>query len=429
MRQIPIKSDGDFLEAAEFNDVAEELENAIQGTGIVLTSTDLSQLGKSIANYVASSDYYTDNGTANAYVLNGIGAMQNPTVYVDGFRVRFKPANTNTGISTVNVTGIGNKEIKKVIVGTPTSLSGGEIKQNQVIELNYNASSDWFEIISATASTTSLLNFCKKISGILLSNNISNPNTQIDFSSGYFIDSIISNTFFNASTLTKRLDAVWAEGSGNGGRASGVTLSPSTWYHCFMLGKSDGTVDAGFDTDINCSNLLATATGYTSYKRNASILTDGSSNIISFVMSETGIGRFVQWSPLQGPITLSVVNFTTDYLYAVATPPGIEIMANIIALTQSGNYSKYYTVISSPNVTSSGTSGTILTAQGFLYSASYDAGPPITIDTGKDSIYPSTNLLCQTNSNKQLRFRHSHEGGVSPTGTMFLWTIGWYEEN
>jgi len=68
-----------------------------------------------------------------------------------------------------------------------------------------------------------------------------------------------------ASALTKDITDDWAEGAGNGGFPSGLTLTSGTWYKVFVI--SDGTtVDAGFDTSVVAANLLADATGYTYWR-------------------------------------------------------------------------------------------------------------------------------------------------------------------
>ena len=74
---------------------------------------------------------------------------------------------------------------------------------------------------------------------------------------------------------TKSISAVWAAGSGNGGFPSGLTGGApvnDTWYSFWIIGKPDGTVDFGFDSSANGfsndpTNLLASATGYTSFWR------------------------------------------------------------------------------------------------------------------------------------------------------------------
>lgn len=84
----------------------------------------------------------------------------------------------------------------------------------------------------------------------------------------------------SGSNIIKQIDANWANGTNQGGFPSGLTLSADTDYQFFVIrNPSDGDVDAGFDTDLAATNLLADATGFTQYRRLGKISTDGSSNI------------------------------------------------------------------------------------------------------------------------------------------------------
>jgi len=89
--------------------------------------------------------------------------------------------------------------------------------------------------------------------------------------------------FSDDTPPVKQIDANWVEGNNQGGFPSGLTLSASTIYDYYIIGKDDGTLDAGWDTEgSNAANLLADATDYTWYRRRLSIKTDGSSNIVAF---------------------------------------------------------------------------------------------------------------------------------------------------
>ena len=81
------------------------------------------------------------------------------------------------------------------------------------------------------------------------------------------------------SEITKQLDAAWAEGDNAGGLPSGVTLSGPEWLYFFLISKTDGTVDAGFDDNASATNLLADATDYVYYQHIGSVRTDASDNI------------------------------------------------------------------------------------------------------------------------------------------------------
>lgn len=145
MFNIPQKFDGvSVLPAAEWNSLADELKNVITSSGQALSGADVFQISKALANYVINGNYFTDSGVANAYVLGVVGAKMSPTAYFDGFTALFKVGNTNTGISTVNVTGLGIKTIKKAS-GT-SDLGSGDLVANMVVEIVYNLSGDYFEL-------------------------------------------------------------------------------------------------------------------------------------------------------------------------------------------------------------------------------------------------------------------------------------------
>ena len=84
-----------------------------------------------------------------------------------------------------------------------------------------------------------------------------------------------------ASAMTKRIDATWASGSGNGGLASGVSIATNTWYHVHAIVVS-GSVDIGFDTSITAANLVANNSA-SAFRRIGAVLTDGSANILNFI--------------------------------------------------------------------------------------------------------------------------------------------------
>ena len=78
------------------------------------------------------------------------------------------------------------------------------------------------------------------------------------------------------AAITKQIDATWAAGDDAGGLFSG-TVAADTTYHLFLIRKdSDGSIDAGWDTDINCANIPS---GYTAYRGLRTYETNASANI------------------------------------------------------------------------------------------------------------------------------------------------------
>jgi hypothetical protein len=107
------KITGHTLTAAEWNQLPSEIQNVIEAYGQVLSNADLNQLGKSIAGYSATGDWYTGSGAADVYIATKIAGFQAPPDYFTGMSVRFRPSADNTGAATVNVNTLGVKNIKR----------------------------------------------------------------------------------------------------------------------------------------------------------------------------------------------------------------------------------------------------------------------------------------------------------------------------
>lgn len=141
MQDLNDKVTGGTLPATEWNEVPTELQNIIEKTGQTLSGLDLDQLGKGIASYVASGDFYIDSGTANSYVLSGVGSKQVPPAYVNGMKIRFIPANSNTGASTVNVASLGVKNLRRV---DGTALQANDLQATVPVSFQYDTTSGTF---------------------------------------------------------------------------------------------------------------------------------------------------------------------------------------------------------------------------------------------------------------------------------------------
>lgn len=137
------KITGGTLSAAEWNQVPSEIQNVIEGLGLTLSGADLNQLGKAITGYVANGTFYTDSGAANTKVLTVIGSRQNPESYSNGFEAEFIINTTSTAACTVNISGLGVKNI----TGTATA---GALTAGEIARLRYNTTSGEFDIVNNT---------------------------------------------------------------------------------------------------------------------------------------------------------------------------------------------------------------------------------------------------------------------------------------
>lgn len=131
----------DFLNT-DCNEIASELQNLYEVFGITPSSSDLNQVGKGIANYVSNGNYYTDTGSANAYVLAEIGSKQLPTAYADGMLVCFIAGATNT--VTNPTLRIGTLPVKTMKQSNNGTIPAGILPTGHPNCWRYRASDDSF---------------------------------------------------------------------------------------------------------------------------------------------------------------------------------------------------------------------------------------------------------------------------------------------
>lgn len=173
-------------------------------------------------------------------------------------------------------------------------------------------------------------------------NNATTPQTHMDFLPGHVVFKGGSGEAFLGSTLTKNADAAWALGSNAGGRAAGVTLTPDTNYYCFILSSADGSlVDAGYDSDINAANLLATpavqSANLTKYQRRGAFRSNTAGDGIragEYIYFKDGHCSFEYNSyirdRIQSPIPTSPTNLP------LSVPPNFISRSNV-ALDENGS--------------------------------------------------------------------------------------------
>lgn len=180
-------------------------------------------------------------------------------------------------------------------------------------------------------------------SGCNISNNATDTEHDIDFSAGAVRDAGDSKNITLSSSLTKRIDASWSTGDNGGGLASAVSLSANTTYHCFVVDKTDGTFDAGFDTSLTATNLLSDSGG-SAYRYCGSVVTDSSSNILQFIRAGNHFTWVTSVQDNNGTVSTSRVNV------ALTVPTGIRVMADIFGYTTSSG-AGWVLFITNPDLT------------------------------------------------------------------------------
>lgn len=89
-------------------------------------------------------NYSADTGTANNYVASYFPAV---TQLTDGLRLTFKAKNSNTASSTFSPNGLASAPIYTRAAG---ALTGGEIAQNKIMEVEWNSTLSAWTLISGS---------------------------------------------------------------------------------------------------------------------------------------------------------------------------------------------------------------------------------------------------------------------------------------
>jgi len=134
-------------EDVDLNGFKNENNNLISSADIVLSTSDNTQTGKAVAEYVSYGGFYGDTGSANAIVLYMPTSMYTPAAYVDGMMVRFRPLNNNTGATTVNLATLGVKSLGKGTHGA-ISLKEGDIREGYEAHIVFDEPHDKFILIN-----------------------------------------------------------------------------------------------------------------------------------------------------------------------------------------------------------------------------------------------------------------------------------------
>ena len=135
----------------DLNGFKNENNNLIIGSGQSLLIADNQQTHKAVAHYAGVGDFYVDSGVANAYVLGTTGSQVAPATYATGMRIRFVPGNTNgTGASTINVAGLGVKNLVQDIGGGDTET--GDVPSGSDVEAYYDGTE--FRLVNPLSNDT-----------------------------------------------------------------------------------------------------------------------------------------------------------------------------------------------------------------------------------------------------------------------------------
>ena len=343
----------------------------------------------------------TDGSTA-LYVTNGTTVTP---VTQNTFTNLTATSITTGGITTTSLTGVSLATsilAATSITGTAITLTGNVTAANAVISDKVCASAFFGDGSNLTGIASGMPR--GYLSGLTLSNNSSDSDHDIDIAVGEARDTADGVDLSISSTFTKKIDATWASGSGNGGMANGVSLSADTWYHVYLVELDAGGTDAGFDTATNAANLVATSGIASAYRRIGSVLTDSSSNILGFTQFED---EFIFDSQINN-VNATALG-TSRVLVTVTTPLGFETRAilGLIGKVINSN-SNVEITLTHPNVTD------VTPTQGIANNAGENS-------SDNNGTWAAGTHIVRTNTSSQVAFRQSFNS------TVYINTNGYYD--
>lgn len=403
MAKFDDKVNGNTVNADEYNNLVRAPKNAIEDSGQVIDASN-TQLSEAIANYVGSGSYYTDSGAADAYVLNTVGSFKGPTAYQDGMIVRFRAGNASATASTVNVNALGVKNIKLEDGATDITT---QITTNKDTFLRYDLSGDVFQLLELVAASASTTASGKALlpKQITISNG-TDTDHDIDCTAGNFQFDDGSGQAVTTA-LTKQIDATWVAGDNQGGLDTG-TVAADTTYHVFAIYDSTNAVaDYIFSLSPTSPTLPGT---YDKQKRIASLVTDGSANILPGIYNFNSDGSYEFNYDVFILDVNAAANTTTASTPAISVPTGISVKALINIGVNSNVSTRYYGLITSPLITDSTPSSSLHNIR------HYQNG-------GSDIAENPTPKQIWTNTSAQVRTRFNNTNGDNT-----IFTEGWFDK-
>jgi len=128
----------------------------------------------------ANVEAYTDSGTANAIILT-IDTGEARLGYENDMRVRFFKNGTNTGATTINVDGLGVKNVRNP---DGTALDGNEFLDGRYYELIYDSSNNYF-VETVAQKSDPISNLIKNSQSIYTAPSETNEGLSIYSSKAY----------------------------------------------------------------------------------------------------------------------------------------------------------------------------------------------------------------------------------------------------
>lgn len=179
-------------------------------------------------------NFAVDTGTANTYVVALDASI---TTYTDGLQVVFRPLNSNSGTSTINLNGLGAKSIR---LTDSNPISAGDISAGAVIDVRYSTATGFFHLtpnsaiyaadagVSADAAAASASAASASASAASSSASSASSSASAASSSASAASTSASNASTSASNASTSASTATTQASNAATSASNASTSAST---------------------------------------------------------------------------------------------------------------------------------------------------------------------------------------------------------
>lgn len=346
----------------------------------------------------------TDTGTAGAHVLTPSTALLS---YTTGLMLLYRPVNAGTGALTVNVSGLGAKNVKTLLGADPTS---GDIVANQPILLMYDGTNFVIiagsEMLLRTGNQTMTGNLTmvgtQAVTGDLsVSGTLSGPSMTAK-------GNVAGQAWTGAQDFTGATTTVATQSAGNSSTLAASTAFVAATAFASALPAQAGNAGKYVTTDgTNASWAALNVTGGASVVSSATSITLTSSSNRYQIVSMTAAGQSVNL-PAENTLSLGgpaeAIRNSGYYTFNVVDSSG-----NIKATLLPGQFATFYVAANSVN-------GTY--ANWFVGNENFDASPLFPFGNGS---------VTATNAVAVINTAQNAVQGVALTSTKFL--LAWMESS
>jgi len=208
------------------------------------------------------------------------------------------------------------------------------IRQGSAIKEYDSTGANLLRTLTLGSATTTAQGFRFLDEPIKISNNPTNPLTEIDISAGVMNFDDGSGQVLLPTNLTKSTANDFANG---GLLPNGTVLQTNAWYYVFAIYSTDSNLVSFYaDTNINGANIPQSPNVYDKKELLVPFYVNSSGNILGSKMVSFGGGKYyVYYNFPQGQASYGALN--TPTLRDILTPPNTIAIIGSVAILPAGS--------------------------------------------------------------------------------------------